>query len=140
MVVDDRIHERQARCQQHLIRLLMLARADVGSVVPQQAAAEIHDATQAVLAEVTAAGDLAVLTDGGRRCYPEPFLGVRLARLEATADAAIQAALAGNTADLRCYVRRFDALVSAVWVVQHALRSHAGSGRTFRAGRIGAQQ
>lgn len=60
MTTDKEIRERQARCQQHLGRLRMLARNEPGALPPQLAAAEISRATNAILAEVTAGAPTAV--------------------------------------------------------------------------------
>jgi hypothetical protein len=129
MNADEEIRERQARCQEHLIRLRMLSRAEAGVLLPQLAAAEVGQATEAVLAEVEAVGGLTTAAGNGRTEGTGPFLGVRLARLAAAADEAIRAALAGDTAALRGYVHRFDSLVSAIWVVQQALHRRAAPGR-----------
>lgn len=121
MTADEQIRERQARCQQHLARLQMLARAEPEGLSAHLVAAEVGDATNAVLAEIVAAADRAPATGDGRTHRIEPFLGVRLTRLTAAADNAIRAALDEDTAGLRGYLRRFESLVSAIWVVQHAL-------------------
>lgn len=114
MTGDEMIREPAARCQHHLIKLRMLGRAKAADELPQGAAAAIRDTVNAVLAEIVAAGP--PVGSG------EPFLGVRLARLAAAADDTIRAAQDANVSDLRGYVHRFDSLVSAIWVVQDAIR------------------
>ncbi len=121
MTAAEEIYLRQARCQPHLLRLRAVA-ASAGTRVGSQAPAEIMQAAEAVLAEVTAAGRAWPGT-AGVAGGPDaaPFLGVRLARLTAAADDAVAAAREGNAAALRSHVRRFETLTSAVWTVQHVL-------------------
>ncbi len=50
----------------------------------------------------------------------ETFLWVRVARLAAAADRAVDAARSRDVPGLRAYLDQFDTLTSALWVVQHA--------------------
>jgi hypothetical protein len=82
---------------------------------------EIARATGAVVAEAEAAGQ-AVLTAGlSYHRGDGTFLRVRLDRLAAAAGDTVAAARAGNAADLRRHLRRFDTLTTAIWTVQDAL-------------------
>jgi hypothetical protein len=105
----------------------MLARATSEPPLPWLAVADVTQATKAILAEVEAA--VWAVTGGGpggRDDSGSPgagiFLSVRLSRLAAAADDAIAAAGAGDFTQLRCHLRRFDTLTSAIWAVQDASR------------------
>jgi len=50
----------------------------------------------------------------------ETFLWVRVARLAAAADRAVDAARSRDVPGLRAHLDQFDTLTSALWVVQHA--------------------
>ena len=120
MDVTDQLEDRQARCLPHLLRLRMLAGLPEAPI-PWLAVAEVTQATDAILAEVEAA--VRAVTGGGPGCPGTGiFLGVRLSRLAAAADDAITAAWAGDFTQLRCLLRRFDTLTSAIWAVQDASR------------------
>ena len=122
MSVTEQIQDHQARCLAHLISLRMLAHTEPGALLARSVVVEIARATGAVLAEAEAAGK-AVLT-AGLSGYPRgagTFLRVRLDRLAAAAEDAVAAARAGNDADLRQHLRRFDTLTAAIWTVQDAL-------------------
>lgn len=123
MTIDDETEEHRVRCQPHLIALRMLAAGEAAAGFPRQAAADVIRATKAVLAEAEAA-DRTARTAGGDspRCLRTgTFLGVRLSRLAAAADDAITAAAAGDSAQLRRHLRRFEALTSAIWTVQESV-------------------
>jgi hypothetical protein len=118
MTVAGEIQDHQACCLSHLISLQMLAQGEAGVPLPRWAAAEIAQATGAVLAEAEAAGRAALTTVGSRQDPVDgPFLRVRLDQLAAAADDAIAAAQAGNPAAMGRHLRRFDALTSAIWTV-----------------------
>ena len=120
MTANEEIREHQARCQPHMLRLRMLARGDYG---PMPTAAEVAQATGAIIAEV-AAGSLAASSAAGyRQAQPGggTFLQVRLNRLSAAAEEAIAAARDGNTTLLGRVLLRFEALTTAIWTVQHAM-------------------
>ena len=124
MTVTDQISAHQSRCEHALLRLQALARAVTGTGASRQlVAAEVRDATTAVIAEADAAGRYALAATGGGRREPhaETFLCVRLARLEAAADEAVSAARDGDAPRLSREVRRFDALTSAIWTVERAV-------------------
>jgi hypothetical protein len=118
------IGDHQRRCQPHLVRLRMLvAGGEAGAALPGQAAAEVRDATDAVLAEAEAAGRAALAAISGSRRQPEAetFLWVRLARLAGAADEAVDTARGGDASGLRRHLARFDTLTTAIWAVQHAM-------------------
>ena len=124
MTVADLTEDHQARCVPHLIRLRMLARAEVEVPRPGLAAAEVIRATGAILAEAEAAGREA-RTAAGVGLDTGIFLGVRLSRLANAASDAIAAAWAGDFAQLSRRLARFDTLTSAIWAVQDATRPRA---------------
>jgi hypothetical protein len=118
MTTAEEIQDHQARCQPYLLTLRMLAR-DYGE--PTRAAAEVGRATSAIIAEARAASQAALT---GRNCrHPDAstFLRVRLNRLARAAAEAVAAARDGDTARLRHYVRRFEAVTSAIWAAEHAV-------------------
>jgi hypothetical protein len=119
MTAADEIRDRQARCQPHMVRLWMLARGEAGS---GPLAAEVGQATDAIIAEAEASSRAALAAGaGGSHPGARPFLRVRLDRLTVAAAEAIAAAQDGNPADLRLHLRRFEALTSAIWAVQDSL-------------------
>jgi hypothetical protein len=131
MTVADQTEDHQARCVPHLIRLRMLARAEADVPLPWLAAAEVIRATGAILAEAEAAGHEA-RTAAGVGLDTGIFLGVRLSRLASAASDAIAAAWAGDFAQLRRHLARFDTLTSAIWAVQDAARPRAiAEGRQY---------
>lgn len=130
MEVADQPEDHRARCLPHLLTLRMLARDTLEAPLPWLAVAEVTQATKAILAEVEAAVR-AVMGGGpggpGGPCGPASpgpgiFLSVRLSRLAAAADDAITAAGAGDFTQLRCQLRRFETLTSAIWAVQDTAR------------------
>ena len=125
MTADDEIHDHQVRCQPYLLELHMLGRVEAG-LVPT--AAEVGRTTGAIIAEVGAASRAALAAAGDGRPYPGagPFLQFRLNRLTAAAEEAIARSQDGDFAALRRVLHRFDALTSAIWTVQDAVRGPAG--------------
>jgi hypothetical protein len=123
MSVADQIHDHQAHCLAPLISLRMLARDDAGIPLPRWVVVEVAQATSTVLAEAEAAGHAILTAAGDRGDNPRAgtFLRVRLDRLAAAADDAITAARQGDSGAMRLYLRRFDALTSAIWTVQDAV-------------------
>jgi hypothetical protein len=120
MTIADKIEDHQARCQPYLLRLRMIARDDPGTVQPRQAVIEVIQATEAILAEAEAArSDARAAAGDGPGA--QTFLGVRLTRLAAAAGDAVAAARAGDSAQLRRHLYRFDVLTSAIWTVQQAV-------------------
>lgn len=132
MTFADRIHDHQARCHPHLLRLQLVARGDADASVPRHIAAEVREATNAILAEAEAAVRtvLAAAADRGREPATETFLQARLARLASAAEEAVTAAHGGHAPGLRSRLRRFDELTSAIWTVQHAVYGHVPLPRT----------
>jgi hypothetical protein len=118
MTIAGKIEDHQERCQPYLLRLRMIARDEAGTALSWQAVVEVIVATEAILTEVagSAAGAAA---DGGPRAGT--FLGVRLSRLAGAASDVIAAAGAGDSAQLRRHLHRFDVLTSAIWTVQQAV-------------------
>jgi hypothetical protein len=124
VTVGDEIRDHQVRCEPYLLELHML-----GRVEPELAptAAEIGRATGAIIAEVRASSRAALAATGHGRRHGGvgPFLQVRLNRLTAAAEEAIVAARDGDSATLRRVLHRFEALTSAIWTVQDAVRPTA---------------
>jgi hypothetical protein len=117
MTVADRTEGHQARCLPHLLMLRMLASDDAEAPSPWLAMAKVAQATDAILAEVEAAGSEA-RPAGGDGPGLGIFLSVRLSRLAVAAGEAVAAAGAGDFTQLRRHLRRFEALTSAIWTVQ----------------------
>jgi hypothetical protein len=122
----DQIRDHQSRCHPYLLRLQVVARAEADAMVPRQLAAEVRDATNAILAEAEAAVRTALAATADRRREPatETFLRARLARLASAAEEAVNAARGGLAPGLRNRLRRFDELTSAIWAVQQAVYGH----------------
>jgi len=120
MTATDQIEDHQARCLPHLLSLRMLARDAVDAPLSWLAVEEVIRATKAILAEAEAAGHEA-RTAAAAGPGLGVFLGARLSRLAVAADDAIAAARAGDLAQLRRNLRRFDVLTSAIWAVQDAV-------------------
>ena len=137
--------DHQTRCLPHLLTLRMLAHGETAPL-PWLAAAEVSQATRAILAEAEAAsreaaGQAVTSRDAtGREAADRAtrtlarggpgraiFLDVRLRRLAAAADDAIVAARTGDFAQLRRHLARFDTLTSAIWTVQQAVRGRGGA-------------
>jgi hypothetical protein len=117
MIAVGRIEDHQARCLPHMLTLRLLVRDGAEAPLPWLAAAEVIRATEVILAEAQAASrEVRAATGGGPGTVT--FLGVRLSRLAAAADDAIASAGAGDFAQLRRHLRRFEALTSAIWTVQ----------------------
>jgi hypothetical protein len=123
----DPTGDRQLRCQRQLLKLRMLVLRQDG-MAPARQAAEIRDATNAVIAEVEATSR-AVLEAGGHEPGAETFLWVRVTRLAMAADRAVNAARRGDLAALDAHLRHFDALTSAMWTVQDAVYGQAPTTR-----------
>ena len=123
MSVANQIDEHQEHCLVPLISLRMLAQGDAGTPLPRWVVVEVAKATSTVLAEAEAAGQAMLTAAGVLSDHPEAgtFLRVRLDRLAAAADDAITAARQGDSCAMRRYLRRFDALTSAIWTVQDAV-------------------
>jgi hypothetical protein len=123
MSVADQIHDHQARCLAPLISLRMLAQGEAGMPLPRWVVVEVAEATGAVLAEAESAGRAVLSAVGASMDHPrdETFLRVRLDRLAVAADAAITAARAGDSAEMRVHLHRFESLTSAIWAVQDAV-------------------
>lgn len=117
--------DHRARCVPHVLTLRLLARDEAEAPLPWLAAAEIASATEAILAEAEAAGRRTLAATGAGP-GTGIFLGVRLSRLAVAADDAITAAAAGDLAQLRRHLRRFDALTAAIWAVQDAIGPAGG--------------
>jgi hypothetical protein len=118
----DRTRGYDARCAPLLARLRLLARQDAGTPLPPGAVGEVGHTASAIIAETDAAGHAAVaaVADSSRRSAAV-FLAARQARLAAAADDVVAAAKDGSAAALSRHLRRFEALTSALWTVQHAI-------------------
>ena len=118
----DRTRGYYARCVPLLARLWLLAREDAGAPLPPGAVGEVGHAATAIVAEADAAGHAAVaaVAESGRSSTAV-FLAARQARLAAAAADVVAAAEYGSAAALSRHLRRFEALTSALWTVQHAI-------------------
>jgi hypothetical protein len=125
MSVTEQIRDHQARCLAPLITLRMVAQGETGFPLPRWVVVEVAQATGAVIAEAEAAGRTALSTVGASSDRPagKSFLQVRLDRLAASAEDAIDAARVGDYGAMRRHLRRFDSLTSAIWTVEDALSS-----------------
>jgi hypothetical protein len=121
MTVTDQTEGHQARCLPHLLVLRMLTSDHVEVPGPWLAMDKVAQATDAILSEVESASLEARAVAGGGP-GPGIFLSVRLTRLAAAAGDAVAAAGAGDFAQLRRHLRRFEALTSAIWAVQDVSR------------------
>lgn len=133
----DGLRDHQARCRPYLLELRMLTRDQAAAAPARQLAAEIGQVTGAILAEVEAVAQAASAVTTGSCHGPgvARLLEARLARLHGAARAAIAAAREEDTAGLRHQVRRFEALISAMWTVHSAVsgggnRGHGAVGVT----------
>ncbi len=147
MIASDTVHAHQARCAPHMARLWMLAGGPGGAPLRPCAVQQVIEATDAILAEVRAAGsDMLPATDRGaagsvppprgapgsvppRRGAPGrlPLLATRLTRLENAALQMIDSARSGDAAALREQIARFDVLTSAMWTIQLSECAAAGT-------------
>ncbi len=119
MTFDHSTDDRRLRCQRRLLsaRLLVLS---PDSVSPSRLAADVRDATNAVIAEVETMSRAAVEASR-REPGDETFLWVRVTRLAVAADRAVNAARSGDLAGLDAHLRHFDSLTSAIWTVRDAV-------------------
>ena len=120
MTAAEEIQDHQARCQPDLLALRMLVR---NGGEPTRAAAEVGRATSAIMAEAWAASQAALADRNCRHPGADMFLRVRLNRLAKAAAEAVAAAQQDDAARLRHYLRRFEAVTSAIWTAEHALCS-----------------
>jgi hypothetical protein len=120
MAPTDQLDYHQSRCRQQLSLLRILARSREATSLPRQASTEIRDATNAIIAEVEAMSRTALQAGGRQEPQAETFLLVRIARLAAAADRAVDAARSRDIPGLRGHLHQFDTLTSAIWAVQHA--------------------
>ena len=118
MTAADRARGYYARCMPLLARLRLLARDGAGAPLPPGAAGEVGHAASAIVAEADAA---VAAVAGSGRSSAAVFLAARQARLAAAADDVVAAAKDGSAAALSRHLRRFEALTSALWTVQHAI-------------------
>jgi hypothetical protein len=103
-----------------LLALRLLARGEAVTELPRRAATEVAQATGAVLAEVKAADyDVRACVQGSPGT--ETLLEARLNRLATAAADALAATLAGDPAEMRRQLDRFDTLTSAIWTVQRSV-------------------
>lgn len=131
MIVADVIHDHRERCLPLLIRLRMLL-TEEWTAPSSGLAAEVSQATSAVLAQAAAANRIALAAASsgrpgqahgqahgqGHGQGPQPILAMRLAELAAAARDAVTAARSGNPAVLRERLTTFDAQASAIWTDQ----------------------
>jgi hypothetical protein len=121
VVLVDQMDDRRLRCGQQLSRLRALTQRQESGPISLQCAAELQDATNAILGEVEEMGRTMLDHDGRLAPAAETFMWVRVARLATTADQAVDAARRGDTAGLRAHLRHFETLTSALWTVWDAM-------------------
>lgn len=120
MTFADEIDIHSSRCQQHLLRLRILARSPDDAATSGELTAEIRDVTNAIIAEAEAMSHAAIRVAGVRDPQAETFVWVRISRLATAADRAVGAARSRDISGLRAYLRHFEALTSAIWAVERA--------------------
>jgi hypothetical protein len=118
MTLSDQLDDHQLRFRQQLTRLRTLAGNQDGSSLSQEATAEIREATNVIIAEAEAMSRTALRTGGRRDPQVETFWWVRIARLAAAADRAVDAARRRDMAALRAHLDQFHTLTFAIWAVQ----------------------
>jgi hypothetical protein len=132
MTLTDEIQDHRVRCQSHLLTLRLLACGEPVAELLLRIMTEATEATGAILAEVTAAGSdaraVAASGSGGRGA--ETLLQARLSRLASAAGDLVAATVAGDLAEVRRQLDRFDALTSAIWTVLRAVYG-LGSAQRF---------
>jgi hypothetical protein len=111
----------QSRHRQQLLKLRLLAGSQDSTALPREFTEQVRDATNAIIAEVETMSQAAIRASGRREPQAETFLWVRIARLAAAADRAVDAARSRDIPGLRALLHQFDTLTSAVWTVQHAM-------------------
>lgn len=107
--------------RRHLRRLRFLAGSQDGTAFSRDVAAEIRNVTNAVIAEAEAMSRATLRDRNPREPQADTFLWVRVTRLAAAADRAVNAALSGDLGSLRAHLRNFETLTSAVWTVRDAV-------------------
>lgn len=120
MASNGQLDDYHSRCRQQLLRLRLLAGGRGGTALPQEFTGQVRDATNAIIAEVEAMSRAAIRASSQQEPQAETFLWVRVARLAAAADRAVDAARSRDVPGLRAHLDQFDTLTSALWVVQHA--------------------
>jgi hypothetical protein len=103
-----------------LLRLRLLAGSQEGAVLHREFPLRIREATNAVIAEAEAMSRAALRSSGRQEPQAETFLLVRVTRLAAEADRAVDAARSRDVPGLRAHLHQFDSLTSAMWMVQQA--------------------
>lgn len=121
MALYDQLDDHQLRFRQQLMRLRILARSQDSSSLSQPATAELRDATNAIIAEAELMGRAALGADGRREPQAETFWWVRITRLAAAADRAVDAARSRDIPRLRDNLDQFHTLTFAIWAVQHPI-------------------
>lgn len=97
-----------------------MAGSQDGTALPREFTVEIRDTTNAIIAEVEAMSRAALGASERLDPQAETFLWVRVARLAAAADRAVDAARSRDVPGLRAHLHQFDTLTSALWAVQRA--------------------
>lgn len=120
MATYDQLDDYRSRCRQHLLRLRLLAGNQDGAALPREFTVEVRDATNAIIAEVEAMSRAALRAGDRQEPQAETFLWVRVARLAAAADRAVDAARSRDVPGLRAHLYQFNSLTSALWTVQRA--------------------
>jgi hypothetical protein len=106
-----------------MLTLRLLACGEPVTELPLRIVTEATEATSAVITAVKAAGTdaraVAAFGSGGRGA--ETLLQARLSRLASAAGDLVAATVAGDLAEVRRQLDRFDALTAAIWTVLRAL-------------------
>ena len=120
MAAYDRLGDYRSRCRQQLLRLRLLAGSGEGTALAPEFTVEIRQATNAIIAEVEAMSRTALQAGDRQDPQAETFLWVRIARLAAEADRAVDAARSRDVPGLLAHLHQFDSLTSALWEVRLA--------------------
>lgn len=109
-----------SRCRRQLLGLRLLAASPDGAALPREFSVQVRDTTNAIIAEVEANSRSALRVGRQREPQAETFLWVRVARLAAAADRAVEAARRRDIPGLRAHLDQFDTLTTALWAVRRA--------------------
>ena len=116
----EQLDDYRSRCRQQLLRLRLLAGNQEGTLLPREFPLRIREATNAIIAELEAMSRAALQSSGRQEPQAETFLWVRITRLAAEADRAVDAARGRDVPGVRAHLHQFDSLTSAIWTVQQA--------------------
>jgi hypothetical protein len=121
MALYDQLDDHQLWFRQQLMKLRLVARGQDSSSLSQQATADIRDTTNAIIAEAELMSRAALGAGDRREPQTETFWWVRITRLAAAADRAVEAARSRDMSGLRDHLDQFHTLTFAIWAVQHPI-------------------